>query len=59
MESIGIKTKQEDLDIDTFLPGIHSEAGIIYYDRDNLGYPGDLLHEAGLLHVYLQKRELK
>lgn len=34
---------------DSFLPGVQVQAGVLVYDADRLGSPGDLLHEAGHL----------
>ena len=59
LDSIGIKTTEEQLDHKTFLPGIYSETGIIYYDRYKLLYPGDLLHEAGHLACLSPKERKK
>ena len=36
---------------DVILPGIKLDQGVLFYDSDELQFPGDLLHEAGQLAV--------
>lgn len=55
LEQIGLVIKEATLPIETFVPGIHIERGVILYDKSKLSYPGDLLHEAG--HLALMKPE--
>ncbi len=51
LTSIGIEIIPARLSDDTFLPGILVERGRILVEEEKLGYPGDLLHEAGHLAV--------
>ncbi len=53
LREIGIAVHYEKLDEKTFVPGIAVRNGAIYIDRENMTYPGDLLHEAGHLAVLL------
>ena len=48
---IGIEVTFQKLDEQTFLPGIKVGAYNLVVDKDQLKYPGDLLHEAGHLAV--------
>lgn len=49
LDNIGIPFQETTIAVDTFLPGIRIEAGILEIDRNKLQHPGDLLHEAGHL----------
>jgi hypothetical protein len=51
LETIGIPTRDERLEIDTVLPGVTVREGTLLVDVDKLLAPGDLLHEAGHLAV--------
>jgi len=48
---IGIEVCPAEITEETFLPGILVDQGKILFDETRLGYPGDLLHEAGHLAV--------
>lgn len=47
IRSIGIPVVHRSIAEATFLPGILIEAGSLIIDREQLQYPGDVLHEAG------------
>jgi hypothetical protein len=47
LADIGIPAEQKTLDIHCFLPGTSIQQGTIFYDKERMLYPGDLLHEAG------------
>tara|TARA_R110001592_G_scaffold35397_1_gene120407 strand:+ start:1641 stop:2120 length:480 start_codon:yes stop_codon:yes gene_type:complete len=51
LNGIGISTQEKRIQEPTFLPGIKIEKGILFIDRNQLKYPGDLLHEAGHIAV--------
>jgi hypothetical protein len=51
LDQIGIEVIEKELNIDTFLPGLHLGANCIYIDFEKLLYPGDILHEAGHIAV--------
>lgn len=51
LQSIGIPVIYHTTKENTFLPGLTIESGQIIIDKDNLKYPGDLLHEAGHIAV--------
>lgn len=51
LDQIGIPTRLEPIEHETFLPGLHISGGTIIIDRKKLRYPGDILHEAGHLSV--------
>ena len=51
LAEIGIEVHAANLNGETFLPGLHIDAGVIYVDEAHLLYPGDILHEAGHLAV--------
>jgi hypothetical protein len=51
IRSIGIDIHFSSLSVDTFLPGLSIENGVIIVDKDKLLYPGDILHEAGHIAV--------
>lgn len=51
IRSIGIEVTYASVNQRTFLPGLLIHNGIITVDRDQLQYPGDILHEAGHLAV--------
>lgn len=53
---IGLTVRLAPLGADTFLPGVTLEPGGLVVDPERLGYPGDLLHEAGHLAVMLPAR---
>jgi hypothetical protein len=48
---IGVVTREQPIDVPTFLPGIRVNGGVLVFDRSRLDWPGDLLHEAA--HVAL------
>jgi hypothetical protein len=48
---IGISVEYGVVRSETFLPGIQVSAGGLLIDKDELKYPGDILHEAGHLAV--------
>jgi len=45
--AVGITVRYASLEPGTFLPGVDIREGSIIVDRQQLKYPGDLLHEAG------------
>lgn len=47
LRSINIEVIETALPEDTFLPGLSLKGSSILMDKDQLKYPGDLLHEAG------------
>lgn len=51
LEEIGIETAFRKIDTDCFLPGLSIENGQIIIDKEQLKYPGDILHEAGHIAV--------
>ena len=51
LQQIGLDTRRERLDHETFLPGIDVRKGTLLYDPERLSFAGDLLHEAGHLAV--------
>ena len=51
IESIGIPVVFDVITEKTFVPGILINKGTLVVDRDQLSYPGDLLHEAGHMAV--------
>lgn len=51
LANIGISVSEKKLPKDTFLPGVTIETGAILIDRQQLKYPGDILHEAGHIAV--------
>lgn len=51
VEGLGIQIEERSLPADTFLPGLELGANAIIIDREQLKYPGDILHEAGHLAV--------
>ncbi len=51
LNSIGIKTLFRKIEDSCFLPGLSIEAGGIIIDKEQLKYPGDILHEAGHIAV--------
>lgn len=51
LNDIGIVTVPRKMAGSTFLPGIKIENGKLFYDPDEMAFPGDLLHEAGHLAV--------
>ncbi|WP_234573647.1 hypothetical protein [Rhodohalobacter sp. 614A] len=51
LQEIGIAVKKSRIHEETFLPGIKIERGEMLVDKDQLTYPGDLIHEAG--HIAL------
>jgi hypothetical protein len=51
LKSIGIETIFRKIETLCFLPGLLIENGHIIIDRDQLLYPGDILHEAGHIAV--------
>jgi hypothetical protein len=51
LNEIGITIIEKKLDESTFLPGLTLGPNCIYIDYEKLGYPGDILHEAGHIAV--------
>jgi hypothetical protein len=51
LNSIGIGTVFRKIDQQSFLPGLMIENGGIIIDREQLLFPGDILHEAGHIAV--------
>ncbi|MFB6454835.1 hypothetical protein ACE38W_06145 [Chitinophaga sp. Hz27] len=51
IRSLGITVRFETLPADTFLPGILIAQGEIIADKNQLLFPGDILHEAGHIAV--------
>jgi hypothetical protein len=51
IRSIGIAVEEAPIHEETFLPGILIKNGGLQIDREQLLYPGDILHEAGHLAV--------
>jgi hypothetical protein len=47
LRGIGIRIRVEPLVSETFLPGVTIRGGELVVDPARLGWPGDLLHEAG------------
>jgi hypothetical protein len=51
LTAIGLSVSESAVPESTFLGGIEVVGGALQFDRDKLGFPGDLLHEAGHLAV--------
>lgn len=51
LNSIGIKTMFRKIENSSFLPGLSIEYGSIIIDKEQLKYPGDILHEAGHIAI--------
>ena len=51
LAEIGISVKKQEIEGETFLPGLLIENGVLVYDPQKLLYAGDLLHEAGHIAV--------
>lgn len=51
LQVIGIPVHFHPIETSCFLPGISILNGEIYIDRQQLKYPGDILHEAGHIAV--------
>lgn len=51
LREIGLAVHERPLPSGTFVPGILIENGGLVFDRAQLAYPGDLLHEAGHIAV--------
>jgi len=51
LNEIGLPVRSGAVPLETFLPGIHVENGVLVVEESRLLYPGDLLHEAGHLAV--------
>jgi len=49
MEEIGLSYSLENIEGETFLPGLKLRDGSLVIDLEKLLYPGDILHEAGHL----------
>jgi len=49
LNKVGLEVIAEQIEVDTFLPGILIDLGRTLVDEGKLKYPGDLLHEAGHL----------
>jgi hypothetical protein len=51
LHSIGITTIEKEFDGTSFLPGLKIENGNLLIHREQLLYPGDILHEGGHIAV--------
>lgn len=51
LREIGLTVRETAVPADSFLPGLRIEDGALLVDRQQLLYPGDILHEAGHLAV--------
>lgn len=51
LEEIGIVLREGDVPADSFLPGVTIVNGEVVYNKQQLLYPGDILHEAGHVAV--------
>jgi hypothetical protein len=51
LQSVGIAVKTGNTNGHDFLPGLSIENGCIILNKDELRYPGDILHEAGHIAV--------
>lgn len=51
LHEIGISTRYETIEGPCFLPGLLIENGQIIIDKNQLLFPGDILHEAGHIAV--------
>lgn len=51
LREIGLAVREASVPADSFLPGLRIEDGALLVDRQQLRYPGDILHEAGHLAV--------
>lgn len=51
LEEIGITLREGEVPAGSFLPGVTIENGEVVYDKLQLLYPGDILHEAGHVAV--------
>ena len=49
LAEIGLEIVCEEINDETFLPGILVRNGRVVVDKEKLAFPGDLLHEAGHL----------
>ena len=57
LNSINIKVVEEELENNTFLPGLSLRGSTVLVDLKKLKYPGDLLHEAG--HIAITEEKLR
>lgn len=55
IEAIGLRCSPGSVPTDSFLPGVAIIEGGLVYDDEQLGSPGDLLHEAGHLALTPQR----
>ncbi len=51
LKEIGLEIMYEKIQQGTFLPGLCIQDGALIIDKEQLLYPGDILHEAGHLAV--------
>lgn len=58
VRSKGIETSEQKIDGDSFFRGISIDKGVLIIERENLIYPGDLLHEAGHIAVVLPEERI-
>lgn len=58
LRSIGIEVKEEKIEGKAFTPGITIRKGAVIVDRDEMKYPGDLLHEAGHIALLVPEQRL-
>ncbi len=56
LREIGLDVVADNIDVKTFMPGIHVHQGCMYIDEEKLSYPGDVLHEAGHMAIFTTER---
>jgi hypothetical protein len=56
LNGIGLDCRRGEVPDNTFVPGIAIIQGALVFDATTMGYPGDLLHEAGHLAVMPPRR---
>ncbi|MGZ4116411.1 MAG: hypothetical protein ACXVPY_02970 [Bacteroidia bacterium] len=57
LSDIGIEVEEDQIENETFLPGLEIRNGVLIFDRKKLIYSGDLLHEAG--HIAVSEASLR
>jgi len=57
LRSINIQVGEQNLPLDTFLPGVSILRDTILIDPKQLKYPGDVLHEAG--HIATTEKSIR
>jgi hypothetical protein len=55
LRRVGLPVRHERIEEKTFMPGVTIRCGELVIDKDELVYPGDMLHEAG--HLALMSAE--